>query len=76
MRTGSWLTALAMALAIGAGCADPRTNEPSQDEIRQAVEQRRKAIDDNPNYSPEMKEMLKSRITGGGIGQTQPDQKR
>jgi hypothetical protein len=76
MKIGFWLAALTMALAIGGGCGDPRTNEPSQDEIRRAVEQRRKAIDDNPNYSPEMKEMLKSRITGGGIGQPQADQKR
>ncbi|MEJ5171241.1 MAG: hypothetical protein WHU10_09655 [Fimbriimonadales bacterium] len=77
MKIGTWIAATAaLGLAFGAGCGDPRTQEPSQDEIREAVEKRRKAIDDDPNLSPEVKEMLKARITGGGVGQPQPDQKR
>ncbi|MFN3683014.1 MAG: hypothetical protein ACK41F_03660 [Fimbriimonadaceae bacterium] len=77
MKNGAWIVGIvALGLVLGAGCGDPRTQEPSQDEIREAVEKRRKAIDDDPNLSPEVKEMLKSRITGGGVGQPQPDQER
>lgn len=77
MKIGTWIVAwTALGLVACGGCGDPRTQEPSQDEIREAVEKRRKAIDDDPNLSPEVKEMLKSRITGGGVGQPQPDQKR
>ncbi|MCA1948235.1 MAG: hypothetical protein LDL56_09165 [Armatimonadetes bacterium] len=77
MKIGTWIAAwAALGLVVCVACGDPRTQEPSQDEIRAAVEKRRKAIDDDPNLSPEVKEMLKSRITGGGVGQPQPDQKR
>ena len=39
MKIGTWIAATAaLGLAFGAGCGDPRTQEPSQDEIREAVE--------------------------------------
>jgi hypothetical protein len=58
------ITASAFAgliLSIG-GCSSNPTNEPSASAIQDANAARAAAIDNNPNYTPEQKAVMKQRM--------------
>ncbi|HSI72006.1 MAG TPA: hypothetical protein VK934_02420 [Fimbriimonas sp.] len=49
-------------LAAGVGCSSNPTNEPSVQAIEDANASRAAAIDNNPNYTPEQKAIMKQRM--------------
>ncbi|MBS1706595.1 MAG: hypothetical protein JST40_12035 [Armatimonadetes bacterium] len=46
------------------GCSSNPTNEPSDNDIKTAVDKKMKAIDEDPSMTPEQKEEMKKHISG------------
>lgn len=53
-------------VAVGVGCSGNPTNEPSAAAVQKANEDRAKAIDNDPTFTPQQKEQMKAAMGLGG----------
>ena len=64
MKVSLPLLAILVFFLVGCTGDTSVSKQPTQDEIQEGINRRIKAIDDDPNMTPQAKELAKSRITG------------